>query len=241
MVMRQKTKLKDVMAILSSIDDAKLQSVLGTDMALYLVFLRYCSVFFGSIAIINIVFICLFVTGEPEAKDNFRTHIGTQYPMQALTILNATNTPWKMIICLLNSMFTITALSLHFILSINNKFKHDDKFIIDRARSIAFYKEEKSIKMESQVSQDKSIDKSLNESVKDEKAVLAAETLQIKLNERDIRKQTILMTNLDKKVPWKTMQDRLNTLFENILKKQGDVDRSSKIAYLTVPTNFEKS
>ena len=51
--------------ILHKISDEKLVKLCGTDAALYLVFLRYCSNFFGMISIINIAFLVLYVSGNP--------------------------------------------------------------------------------------------------------------------------------------------------------------------------------
>ena len=89
---------------------------------MYLVFLRYCSYFFGSIGIINIVFIILFCTGDPLPSDDFRKNPETMHAMQALTILNITGTPWKLILCFLNCMITTTAMMVNLIMVYNQKY-----------------------------------------------------------------------------------------------------------------------
>lgn len=60
--------------ILKGIDDPKLNKICGTDIALYLIWLRYAANFFGIISIMNIGFIILYLTGEPTDKDNYELH-----------------------------------------------------------------------------------------------------------------------------------------------------------------------
>jgi hypothetical protein len=104
----------------------RLQKIAGSDAALYLVFLRYCALLFGIIAALNMFFIVIFVTGEPLEEDNFRKHLSSMYPMQALTILNITNSRWKVTVCFLNSMLVVVALCFNLILSYSNKFKFNE-------------------------------------------------------------------------------------------------------------------
>ena len=111
-------------------------------MALYLVYLRYCSIFFGAIAVLNIFFVILFITGTPLDIDNFRINTGTQYPMQALTILNVSGTEWKIVVSFVNAMVVITAGCFHLILSYNNKFKYDDQYINSRLNQIELQKKQ---------------------------------------------------------------------------------------------------
>lgn len=84
--------------------------------------------FFGIIAILNVIFIVIFVSGEPEDVDNFRLHPNDMFPMQALTILNISGSSWKVMLCFLNSMITVTALSYHLIFSYSNKYKDNESF-----------------------------------------------------------------------------------------------------------------
>ena len=57
---------------LNKIDDVKLQKIVGTDVALYLVWLRYSAVFFWSITALNFFVILMYMTGDPKDQDNFR-------------------------------------------------------------------------------------------------------------------------------------------------------------------------
>lgn len=113
--------------LMQKIDDDKLQKICGTDAALYLIFLRYCSYFFASIAIINVIFIIIFLTGEPLPEDDFRKNPDTMYAMQSLTILNITGTPWKLILCFLNCMITITAMIVNLIFVFSKKYAKNDE------------------------------------------------------------------------------------------------------------------
>ena len=96
--------------VLKRIDDERVIRICGTDVALYLVFLRYSSYFFGVISILNLFFLMMYLTGSPQNDDNFRLdHKKAQYAMQALTILNVTASPVKVTICFLYSMIVIPA------------------------------------------------------------------------------------------------------------------------------------
>ena len=55
--------------LINKIDDNKLQKICGTDVALYLIWLRYASNFFGIITIMNFGVIVLYVTGTPLSSD----------------------------------------------------------------------------------------------------------------------------------------------------------------------------
>ena len=68
--------------LIRRIDDAKLQKLCGTDIALYIVFLRYTSHFFMFVSLINVVSVCLYVTGDP--KDD--SGITAMFDMRHLTI-----------------------------------------------------------------------------------------------------------------------------------------------------------
>lgn len=123
----QKTEgLFDWLKVLSKIDDEKLIKVCGTDVALYLVYLRYSSQFFGIISMMNVFFIILYLTGSPLPEDNFRLdHKRAQYAMQALTILNVTASPIKVTICFLYSMIIIPGLTLCLLLLYLTKFQEN--------------------------------------------------------------------------------------------------------------------
>lgn len=56
--------------LLGSIDDFKLQKIVGTDIALYLIWLRYCAVFFACVSFWNIFMMPFYLTGEGQAKDS---------------------------------------------------------------------------------------------------------------------------------------------------------------------------
>jgi hypothetical protein len=124
--------ITDMIKLLNSIDDKKTAQVIGTDLALYLVFLRQCSFFFGSIAILNVIFIVLFLTGDPKSIDSFREHSDTMYAMQALTILNVSDSKWKVLLCFLNTVLTITAMMFNFIFSYKRHFDSMDTRKVDQ-------------------------------------------------------------------------------------------------------------
>ena len=123
--------------LLYKFDDELVQKVCGSDAALYLVFLRDSALFFGIIAILNVVFIFIFATGQPNEEDNFNLHSDKMSAMQALTILNITATPWKVYLCFFNCMLTIGALSFSLIFTYSNKFKNNERFIRERLDSFA--------------------------------------------------------------------------------------------------------
>ena len=57
--------------LIRSINDYKLQQICGTDVALYLVWIKYCYIFFGTISMINIIFLIIYVTGTPLKKYDY--------------------------------------------------------------------------------------------------------------------------------------------------------------------------
>lgn len=110
--------------LLRRIDDHKLQKICGTDIALYVIWLRYAAVFFGVISVINILIIAVYLSGTPKAEDDFRQGIGYDSSvLQMLTILNISNTQYKVILTYFNCTVTITGLTLFFVFKYMTKYQ----------------------------------------------------------------------------------------------------------------------
>ena len=58
--------------LLKRIDDEKLQKLCGTDVALYIIWLRYSAIFFAVVSLINILLFWLYLTGDPTEADDYR-------------------------------------------------------------------------------------------------------------------------------------------------------------------------
>lgn len=111
--------------LLSKIDDKKVSEICGTDVALYLVFLRYSSNLFGAIALFNVIMVILYLTGSPLDDDDFRqAHLKVQHALQALTILNITANSPKIVTCFIYSMAVIPFMFFTLLLLYLQKF-HD--------------------------------------------------------------------------------------------------------------------
>lgn len=80
--------LFDWIRLIRRIDDAKLQKLCGTDIALYIVFLRFSSKFFLVVSLINVISVSLFVTGDPPPKESS----SGDFSLKHLTIENCSNT-----------------------------------------------------------------------------------------------------------------------------------------------------
>lgn len=64
----------DWIVVISRIDDEKTAKVCGTDIALYLGFLRNSARFFGIVSLMNIALLIIYATGTPQPQDDFRQH-----------------------------------------------------------------------------------------------------------------------------------------------------------------------
>ena len=53
------------------VGDDHLQSLTGTDSALYLIYLRYASNFFGILMALNMIILPLYMTGSPLSSDDW--------------------------------------------------------------------------------------------------------------------------------------------------------------------------
>ena len=60
------------LSLLNRIDDEKLKKLCGTDIALYLVWIRYSAVFFSVISLSNILLFWLYLTGKPSKADDYK-------------------------------------------------------------------------------------------------------------------------------------------------------------------------
>ena len=97
---------------MQKIDDYQLVKLCGTDAALYLVFLRYSSLFFAFISIINTIFLGIYVSGNPR-KDELS--IIEKYPMEFLTIYNVSDNTFKVSLCFIYSIIIVPAVVFIFI------------------------------------------------------------------------------------------------------------------------------
>lgn len=61
----------DWIKLARKVDDAKLQSLCGTDVALYISFLWYCAMFFLVITCINLISTVIYLTGSPTNDDDY--------------------------------------------------------------------------------------------------------------------------------------------------------------------------
>lgn len=94
------------------IEDSQLVKLCGTDAALYLVFLRYTSVLFAVISLINLVFLVIYITGNPRIDELLSIE---KYPMEFLTIFNVTNNTFKVSLCFIYSIIVVPSLVFAFI------------------------------------------------------------------------------------------------------------------------------
>lgn len=115
----------DWIRLLRRIDDNKLQKLCGTDIALYIIFLRYSSRFFLAVSFLNIFALCLYLTGEPSENEGAAATGDPQ--LRALTIENCSASPWKIWIAFFLCLFCVTCLVLHMIFNYMMKFQQQEE------------------------------------------------------------------------------------------------------------------
>lgn len=102
--------LWDWTKLINRIDDIKLKKLCGTDVALYIIFLRYAYQFFFTISIINIFTIMIYATGSPSTEDEVQDDV-----MQLITILNVSGTQFKVIVIYFACIMIVTGLLIKMI------------------------------------------------------------------------------------------------------------------------------
>jgi len=60
------------LSLLNRIDDEKLQKLCGTDIALYIIWIRYSATFFSVVSLINLFVFWLYLTGKPSKEDDYK-------------------------------------------------------------------------------------------------------------------------------------------------------------------------
>ena len=108
--------------LINQVDDHKLQQLCGTDIALYLVYIRYCAYFFGIISVINILTVVMYFGGTPKPAYDWKTAPGTSI-LQAVTILNVSSNTLKLILVFFNSMIVTTGLTFGFMFKYMTKYQ----------------------------------------------------------------------------------------------------------------------
>lgn len=94
------------------IEDSQLVKLCGTDAALYLVFLRYTSILFAIISVINIVFLGIYITGSPRMEELLSID---KYPMEFLTVFNVSDNTFKVSLCFIYSIIVVPSFVFAFI------------------------------------------------------------------------------------------------------------------------------
>lgn len=111
--------------LLNRIDDQKLQKLCGTDIALYITWIRYSAVFFTAISCVNVMVFMIYLTGKPlEVDDYTDPENKDQSAMQAITILNVSATEYKLVIVFVYSTVIIPGLTLFFVFKYITKYQH---------------------------------------------------------------------------------------------------------------------
>jgi hypothetical protein len=126
----------DWFKVLRNMTDEDLKIITGTDAALYIVFNRYAAVFFAALSIINVViFIPIYVSGDPDDPKNIHDKDGKLSIVSLLTILNITGNLRKVTAAyaLMTIFYTTAAFTFMFFYwkkSINWRYKkHSHKSI----------------------------------------------------------------------------------------------------------------
>jgi hypothetical protein len=90
--------------ILWQLNDEKLIEINGIDYTLYLVFLRYCAIFFAGLTIFNLIFmIPVYVTGSPTATPHLNS------TMDHITVLNVSARSGKLAYTYFSSLILVSA------------------------------------------------------------------------------------------------------------------------------------
>ena len=102
-----------------------MQKICGTDIALYLIWLRYASNFFGAISVMNIGFCIMYYTGDPSKQDSIINEKDGQSLLQVFTILNVSDNKFKVISCFFQSMIIVAGMCLTFIFKYMTKYQEE--------------------------------------------------------------------------------------------------------------------
>jgi hypothetical protein len=94
--------------ILWGLTDEKLIEINGIDYTLYLVYLRYCALYFAALTIYNLIFmIPIYVTGSPaEPEDDIPVSLNA---MEKMTVLNVTGRSGKLTYTYFSSLILVSA------------------------------------------------------------------------------------------------------------------------------------
>lgn len=106
--------------MLRRIDDQKLQTLCGTDVALYILFLRFASKFFLVVSCMNMFTTVLYLTGDPAALSYDDSVLRTW------TILNSAATTWKVVTVYFICLVFVTAMVLYMIFTYMVKYQAVD-------------------------------------------------------------------------------------------------------------------
>lgn len=104
------------------LSDDQLKTICGTDYALYLIFLRYTAFLLFVINIFNAaVIVPMYVTGEPMPSDDYHL-VENMSKMNAATVLNVTDTHWKMLFSYITAIVLIPFLAFFMIFTFRQKY-----------------------------------------------------------------------------------------------------------------------
>lgn len=94
--------------ILWNLSDEKLVEINGIDYTLYLVFLRYCAIFFAGLTIFNLIFMVpVYITGKPRFNADGTSTVNST--MDKITVLNITDRSGKLAFTYFASLLIVSS------------------------------------------------------------------------------------------------------------------------------------
>jgi len=110
--------------LLRRINDEKMHLICGTDVALYLVYLRYSAYFFLLVSLINVFNVMMYLTGDPDVENLIdQTTVYSKSFSRKITILNISASPWKVTVIFFICFVVVSRLVVYFIFIYMIKFQ----------------------------------------------------------------------------------------------------------------------
>ena len=98
--------------VLKRVDEYKLWKLCGTDIALYLLWLRQSGKLFWYLSLLNLFNVALYLSGSPSEDEEVTN--ATTSVMRVITVINVSGSDFKVLLVFLNCMVTVTAMFLKF-------------------------------------------------------------------------------------------------------------------------------
>lgn len=198
---KEEQTIIDWWKILNKIDDPKLVNICGTDVALYLIWLKYTYKFFGAITFINCFLIILYAHGTPKEETEANKENLPGYTLLNKLTAENISAPSQVICVFFLCIFLVSGMVIYFLFKYMTKFHTKKSKVVNS--NMAMQNDEQS----------KYFVDNIYKRVTTDPTNFGCK----RYSEIDVAAHSIMMEGLPKNVPREMLEKNIKSIFQQLI------------------------